>query len=401
MWCALIACLALEPSSGGREAPDFSGSWVRDQRASDDPVEKAKDQNVQVRRAAPAAVRHLVPRRVWYPGSGRGPSRGGGGGGGTTGPGGGTPGAGTPGSGGGPYGGGPTGGPAGRGGGGSGGGGRGGQGPELDIDGAVRLAGGVQAWSVDHREPQIVIRDANRETRVLFTDGRVMGDGIDTKTIANWRGDTLEVETKSSLGVKTERWQLDHDREVLTVVTTLEMDRGNELSFTTVFDRVEGGATATAGAGSVRASAGGEGDLDADARGPSRDDAEPVEVAGKDAEPVDAPARGPARRSRSRSSRRTVARPGAGGTRARVARGDVEDQSAAAAATRGSAAQRQGHVRHPDHRPGSHGGRVLPRRRSLRAPCLAAVPGQARPRLAAARAGGAGGGARRRRSRAG
>src|SRR5688572_1702588 len=67
MGCALIAGLALELSTGGREAPDFSGSWVRDQRASEDPVEKAKDQNVQAGAPRRRPFGISFPGGVWYP----------------------------------------------------------------------------------------------------------------------------------------------------------------------------------------------------------------------------------------------------------------------------------------------------------------------------------------------
>jgi Ca-activated chloride channel family protein len=242
IWLALIACVVLQPASGAKPAPDLSGSWVRDTSASDDPVEKAEAQSVQTGapRRRPWGI--SFPGGVWYPGAGRGPTRGGTGGG-AGGPWGGTPGAGSPGSGpgggGGPYGGGPPGG--GTSGGGGAGGGRGGgsnRSPALGAAEVEQIARGIEAIKIDHREPQLTVRDANGETRVLFTDGRVLGDGIGSKTVAVWRGDTLEVDTRGSLGSKSEKWSLDGEQ--LRVTTTFDPGRGGGFTFNTVYDRVEG-----------------------------------------------------------------------------------------------------------------------------------------------------------------
>ena len=206
IWLALIAVAVLQPASGAKPAPDLNGSWVRDPRASDDPMEKAEAQNVQTGAPRRRPFGISFPGGVWYPGSGRGRT-GGGGGGGTSGPGA-LPAAAhrvaVPAAaalmaaaaerwnsgGGGPGG--------GRGGGGSG------SGPEIAGAEAEHIARGVEAIEVEHRDPQLTIRDANGETRVFFTDGRVVGDGIGTKTVAVWRSDTLEVNTRGSLGSKSE-----------------------------------------------------------------------------------------------------------------------------------------------------------------------------------------------------
>ena len=80
---------------------------------------------------------------------------------------------------------------------------------------------------------------------MLFTDGRVLGDGIGTKTVAAWRGDTLQVDTRGSLGSKSETWSLDGGR--LTVTTAFDLGRGGGFTFTTVYDRVEGSGRAGEG----------------------------------------------------------------------------------------------------------------------------------------------------------
>ena len=136
--------------------------------------------------------------------------------------------------GGGPYGGGPPSGGT-SGGGGAGGGGRGGggssRGPAVGVAEVEHIARGVEAIKIEHREPQLTVRDANGETRVLFTDGRVLGDGIGTKTVAVWRGDTLEVDTRGSVGSKRETWSLDGHQ--LTVTTAFDLGRGGGFAFTT------------------------------------------------------------------------------------------------------------------------------------------------------------------------
>ena len=115
-------------------------------------------------------------------------------------------------------------------------------GPAIGVAEVEHIARGVEAIKIEHREPQLTVRDANGETRVLFTDGRVLGDGIGTKTVAAWRGDTLQVDTRGSLGSKSETWSLDGGR--LTVTTAFDLGRGGGFTFTTVYDRVEGSGRA-------------------------------------------------------------------------------------------------------------------------------------------------------------
>ncbi|HVS14847.1 MAG TPA: VWA domain-containing protein [Thermoanaerobaculia bacterium] len=90
--------------------------------------------------------------------------------------------------------------------------------------------------------PQILIRDGNRETRVLLTDGRVVADGLGSQTIARFEGEVLVIETRSDAGGRTERVELDADGERLAVTTDLDggfAGRAGNLTFRSVYERVE------------------------------------------------------------------------------------------------------------------------------------------------------------------
>ena len=207
MVCALIA--GLRPSSrravaARRRTSAEAGCATRPERRSGREGGGAERPG---RHAAPAPVGHLVPGWRLVSGLGSRPDARRWRRGGTSGPGGGTPGAGTPGASraAGPYGGGPTGGPRGGGGGGSRRRRDERSGLELDIDGAERLARGVQASRSIIASRRSCPRRQSRDARALHR-WSVVGDGIGTKTVAEWRGDTLEVETRGSLGAKTEPW---------------------------------------------------------------------------------------------------------------------------------------------------------------------------------------------------
>ena len=218
---------------------------------------------------------------------------------------------------------------------------------------------------------------------MLFTDGRVLGDGIGTKTVAAWRGDTLEVDTRGPLGSKSETWSLDGDQ--LTVTTAFELGHGGGFAFTTVYHRVEGSGRA------------GEGDW--------------ARVAAVEAEPPTPralPVRPPARPTPTSHRPDPPTQPVPMTNRTSTTRAD--ESLAGISKIRllppppkpgGGLLLGQSRLRHPDHRPRGRGRRVLSRRRARLAPRLAAVRDQAHPRRSAARAGGARRGAGRQRSRAG
>ena len=209
IWLALIAGVVLQLSTDGKPAPDLSGSWVRDSSASEDAVEKAggaerPDQHsaavgpgVSAFPAASGIRARAAARRAAVAVAGARADRGRHSRRGHTGQrsgGGGPVAAAVPTAAAHPAVERPAAGAGGAGGGGS---------------SAVQPSGGTEVEAVTlpaaSRPSNRASRAATdprrqRETRVLFTDGRVLGDGIGTKTVAAWRGDTLQVDTRGSLG---------------------------------------------------------------------------------------------------------------------------------------------------------------------------------------------------------
>lgn len=164
-WCALAAALLLltptSPLYGDDLSIDFSGTWQLNEELSDDPAEVRSSR--------------------------RGGSRGGG----SVGIGGGRGGGGRGG--------------AGRGRGGSGGG-RGG-GPDGADRGAMRerlqaQQEAVATLTIEHQEPQVLIRNAHGEEEILYTDERVFErlgrGGRPYEVSGQWKRDSLRLETVQS-----------------------------------------------------------------------------------------------------------------------------------------------------------------------------------------------------------
>lgn len=175
------------------------GIWIRDERLSEDPIEKLEETYGQT--------------------FGGGPGR--------------SPGA-NPGSG-------RTGG-LGRGSQGGFGGGRGGRQPGGAQDGpsgmremARELAERLDVLLIRIDDPQLLIRNAKREDRILYLDGRDLADGFGGRSRARLLGDSLEVETASQGRQRVETFYLEGDRLVL--VTDLQGGRFADLSFRTVYER--------------------------------------------------------------------------------------------------------------------------------------------------------------------
>ncbi len=196
-----------QPSTPVRVDPVVAvpGIWIRDERLSEDPIEKLEETYGQT--------------------FGGGPGR--------------SQGA-TPGSG-------PTGG-FGRGGQGGFGGGRGGfgrgrggapagnqDGPSTMREMARELAEQLDVLMIQIDDPQLLIRNARREDRVLFLDGREIADGFGGRSRARLVGDSLEVETSSLGRQRIETFYLEGDQLVL--VTDLQGGRFADLSFRTVYER--------------------------------------------------------------------------------------------------------------------------------------------------------------------
>ena len=175
------------------------GIWIRDERLSEDPIEKLEETYGQT--------------------FGGGPGR--------------SPGA--------NPGGGRTGGQGGFGRGGFGGG-RGGRQPGSAQDGpsgmremARELAERLDVLLIRIDDPQLLIRNAKREDRILYLDGRDIADGFGGRSRARLLGDSLEVETASQGRQRIETFYLEGDRLVL--VTDLQGGRFADLSFRTVYER--------------------------------------------------------------------------------------------------------------------------------------------------------------------
>ena len=192
-----------EPSAAAAGDPIvvIPGIWIRDERLSEDPVEKLEESYGQTFGGGPGRSQGTVP------------------------------------------GGGPTGGfgRGGQGGFGAGRGGRGGgQGGSQDGPSGMRemareLAERLDVLMIRIDEPQVLIRNAKREDRLLFLDGRDIADGFGGHSRARFVGASLEVESSSQGRQRIETFYLEGDQLVL--VTDLQGGRFADLSFRTVYER--------------------------------------------------------------------------------------------------------------------------------------------------------------------
>ncbi|HVS66892.1 MAG TPA: VWA domain-containing protein [Thermoanaerobaculia bacterium] len=95
----------------------------------------------------------------------------------------------------------------------------------------------------------LLMQDANRETRVIFTDGRMLTDGLGRRTTSRLEGTSLIVETRDENGGRTERFEPGPGGERLAVTTDLHGDAApgasRNLAFRTVYERVESKEPAT------------------------------------------------------------------------------------------------------------------------------------------------------------
>ncbi len=230
-----LLCAAASTETGAQEpaAPETSaatmpgdpvaaipGIWIRDERLSEDAIEKLEEAYGQTFGGGPGRSPGANP------GSGR------------------TGGFGRAGQGGQ--------GPSGRGG---FGGGRSGRQPSGAQDGpagmremARELAERLDVLLIRIDDPQLLIRNAKREDRILYLDGRDIADGFGGRSRARLLGDSLEVETASQGRQRIETFYLEGDRLVLT--TDLQGGRFADLSFRTVYER-SGDAPAVAVPASV------------------------------------------------------------------------------------------------------------------------------------------------------
>ncbi|MDE2977507.1 MAG: VWA domain-containing protein [Acidobacteriota bacterium] len=180
------------------------GIWVRDEKLSEDPIEKLEESYGQTFGGGPGRSPGANPGSGRTSGFGRG-GQGGSGRGGF-------------------------------------GGGRAGKQPGATQDGpsgmremARELAERLDVLLIRIDDPQLLIRNAKREDRILYLDGRDIADGFGGRSRARLLGDSLEVETASQGRQRIETFYLEGDRLVL--VTDLQGGRFADLSFRTVYER--------------------------------------------------------------------------------------------------------------------------------------------------------------------
>ncbi len=194
-----VATGAVE-SAAKDEVAAIAGIWIRDERLSENPVEKLEETYGQTFGGGPGRSRGAVP--------GSGPTgsfgRGGQGGFGR--------GRGAPGS------------------------GRADQdGPATMRQMARELAERLDVLLIRIDAPELLIRNAKREDRVFLVDGREVADGFGGRSRARLLGDSIEVESVSRSRQRIETFYLEGDR--LVVVTDLQGGRFADLSFRTVYER--------------------------------------------------------------------------------------------------------------------------------------------------------------------
>ena len=100
------------------------------------------------------------------------------------------------------------------------------------------LARGLTILRVEQSGSQMTLRDANRVTRVLLTDGRTIGDVFGSRTTARLSGGVLTVSTQSDRGQLVETFELARDGTQLVRTFDLQRARLPDLQFRTVYERI-------------------------------------------------------------------------------------------------------------------------------------------------------------------
>ncbi len=207
-WTGLsLAAPAAEP----QPRPDFSGHWVLNAKASDDPQAKVKDATMQAMQQTQ-----------------RGGGRGMGGGSGRQGRGGGT--------GSGQQGRGSAGGIGGR--------------SAMSVGELSELTATPERLDITHEDPLLLIADENDRRQRLFTDFRgasvsISGGAQQQVAVAGWEGDVLVVEKTIRGGTRlVQRYQIDAETGQLTISDVANLAERQPLSFRLVYDRQTLGADA-------------------------------------------------------------------------------------------------------------------------------------------------------------
>jgi len=199
----LYQCLADGRRPESTTRLDFSGDWILNAKASDDPLEKAKE--------AMQASRQTRIGNSGGMGRGGGVGRDGGMGGGRQG----------------------RGGMGGMSGGGS-----------LFTGELSTLLAPAQELHVSHRDPMLLIADENDRRQRLFTDFRgasvsASGGLQQQVAVAGWEGEALVVET-TTLGKKMpQTYQIDGGTGRLVIFTVAQVSEGQPISYRLVYDRLK------------------------------------------------------------------------------------------------------------------------------------------------------------------
>lgn len=184
--------------------PDFSGDWLLNTKASDDPREKAKEAAQASRQARDGG------RRMGRMGGGPGGmGRGGGMGGGRQGRGGGMGGS-----------------------------------DGLSSRELSALLALAQELHVIHQDPMLLIADESDRRQRLFTDFRgasvSANSGLQQRVaVAGWEGAVLVVET-TALGMKfVQSYQIDGRNGQLVISSVAQVSEGQPVSYRLVYDRLK------------------------------------------------------------------------------------------------------------------------------------------------------------------
>ena len=104
------------------------------------------------------------------------------------------------------------------------------------------MARGLQVLQIEQTDGQVSLKNAHRETRVFLVDGRVVGDGFGSQTVASLDRDRLLVETQAERSQIVETFQLAGDGRQMVLTTDVQGGRGvlGDFQFRTVFELVEG-----------------------------------------------------------------------------------------------------------------------------------------------------------------
>lgn len=210
---AQAGVITATPLSSGAEQPskpDFSGHWIFNAKASDDPQEKLKEAMQALQQTQRSGGRGMGG------GSGR-QGRGGGKGGGQQGRG-------------------SADGMGGR--------------SAMPVGELSELMATPTRLDITHEDPLLIIADENDRRQRLFTDFRgasvsISGGAQQRVAVAGWEGDVLVVETTIRGGPRLiQRYQIDAETGQLTISDAANLAERQPLTFRLVYDRVKPGEDA-------------------------------------------------------------------------------------------------------------------------------------------------------------